>query len=147
MSNATSAQPTFTATSDGTYILSLIASNGATQSTPAQLTLVVNNALAPAPAAIRFADIKTVLQTGQCTNCHSASGTLPRPPVYYTNYDRNGDGAIDATDDAWFYAEIRSRINFTDVVSSPLLRKNAGCENARTMKSASIKNTDNRPEE
>lgn len=126
LSNTTSAQPTFTATSDGTYILSLIASNGATQSTPAQLTLVVNNALAPAPSAIRFADIKTVLQTGQCTNCHSASGTLPRPPVYYTNYDRNGDGAIDATDDAWFYAEIRSRINFTDVVSSPLLRKPSG---------------------
>ena len=87
---------------------------------------MVNNALAPAPSAIRFADIKAVLQGGQCTNCHSASGTLPRPPVYYTNYDRNGDGAIDATDDAWFYAEIRSRINFTDIVSSPLLRKPSG---------------------
>ena len=47
--------------------------------------------------------------------------------MYYTNEDRNGDGiAGDATDDAWFHAEVRSRINFTDIASSPLLRKPAG---------------------
>ena len=33
------------------------------------------------------------------------------------------DGSIDATDDQWLYAEVRSRINFTDIASSPLLRK------------------------
>ena len=126
LSNTTSAQASFAATTDGFYVVRLVASNGSTQSTPAQLTLVVNNALATAPAAIRFTDIKTVLQGGACTNCHSASGALPRPPLYYTNYDRNSDGAIDATDDVWFYAEVRSRINFTDIVASPLLRKPAG---------------------
>ncbi len=126
LSNANSAQPTFTASSDGSYVLQLVAGNGTTQSAPAQLTLVVNNALTPAPSTIRFADIKAAIQGGQCTNCHSPSGTLPRPPLFYTNYDRNGDGVVDATDDAWFYAEIRSRINFTDIVASPLLRKPSG---------------------
>ena len=32
----------------------------------------------------------------------------------------------DATDDRWFYEEIRSRVNFTDIVASPLLRKPSG---------------------
>ena len=90
--------------------------------------MVVNNALSPAPAAIRFADIKAVLQnsTAGCTNsgCHSVGGGVEASgPVLYTNVDRNGDGSIDATDDQWFYAEVRSRINFTDLVASPLLRK------------------------
>ena len=56
--------------------------------------------------------------------CHSPTGTQPRPPVFYTNEDRNGDGTVgDATDDAWFYEEVRGRINFTDLAASPLLRK------------------------
>ena len=126
LSNASASQATFTASSDGTYVLRLIANNGSTQSAPALLTLVVNNALPAAPTAIRFPDIKAVLQSGACTACHSATGALPRPPLYYTNYDRDGDGLIGATDDAWFYAEVRSRINFTEISASPLLRKPAG---------------------
>ena len=43
--------------------------------------------------------------------------------MFYADYDRNGDGVIDATDTAWLYAEVRSRLNFTDIVASPLLRK------------------------
>jgi hypothetical protein len=64
---------------------------------------------------------------GTCTNCHSPTGQLPRPPVFYTNEDRNGDGTVgDATDDLWFYNEVRSRINFTELAASPLLRKPSG---------------------
>jgi hypothetical protein len=29
----------------------------------------------------------------------------------------------DATDDEWFYEEVRGRINFPDLAASPLLRK------------------------
>ena len=128
LTNATAAQATFTATQNGTFVLQLVASNGSTQSTPAQFTVVVDNTLSPAPSAIRFADIKTVLQstTAGCTNsnCHSGGGGVTASaPVLYTSVDRNGDGSIDATDDQWFYAEVRSRINFTDLVASPLLRK------------------------
>ncbi len=128
LSNGTSAQATFTATLDGTYVVQLIASNGTTQSTPAQLTVVVDNSLSPAPSAVRFADIKAVLQSqgAGCTGggCHSGGGGVEKSaPVLYTSVDRNGDGSIDATDDQWFYAEVRSRINFTDIVASPLLRK------------------------
>jgi mono/diheme cytochrome c family protein len=123
LTNATTASPTFTATADGTYVLQLIASLNGVDSTPAQLTIVVNNALTPAPSAIRFADVKNVLQTAGCTACHTIGGA-GGPPIVYTNIDRNGDAiAGDATDDAWFYAEVRGRINFTDIVASPLLRK------------------------
>src|SRR5262249_16494862 len=52
LTDANTAQPTFNAASDGTYVLSLIASNPSGQSAPTLLTLVVNNALTPAPSAI-----------------------------------------------------------------------------------------------
>lgn len=123
LTNPASSQPTFTATADGVYVLQLIAVNGGTQSAPAQLRIVVNNTLTPAPASIRFSDIKTALQTIGCTACHNAT---PLTPLGFTNIDRNGDSVVDAVDDAWFYAELRSTINFTDRFGSPLLRKPSG---------------------
>ncbi|MGZ3236896.1 MAG: hypothetical protein ACXU8A_05910, partial [Burkholderiaceae bacterium] len=131
LTNPTSATPQFSATIDGTYDLQLVVSNGATLSAPSTLKLVVNHALTPDPAAIRFSDIKTVLQSAgaTCTSCHSTTptpATQPRPPLFYNNYDRNGDSVIDATDDLWFYTEVRGRANFTDIAASPLLRKPSG---------------------
>lgn len=123
LTNPTSATPSFNATADGTYVLQLVVGNGTTQSPPAALTLIVNNGLTPAPSAIRFADIKAVLQSAGCTTCHTPASVTERPPIFYTNTDRNGDSLIDATDDLWFYKELRGRINFTDIVASPLLRK------------------------
>lgn len=128
LSNTGSAQPTFNATLDGSYVLQLVTGNGSAQSTPVQLTIVVNDALTPVPSAIRFADIKAVLQSTQAgcagAGCHAGGGGVEMSaPVLYTSLDRNGDGVVDATDDQWFYAEVRSRINFTDIVASPLLRK------------------------
>ena len=123
LANATSAQATFAASANGTYVVQLVTGDGTAQSAPAQLRVVVNAALAPAPAAIRFSDIKTIMQTTGCTGCHTPGGP---PPVFFANVDRNGDGVIDATDDVWFYADVRGRINFTDLVASPLLRKPSG---------------------
>ena len=125
LANANSVQPTFNATADGTYVLQLIASQGQVLSSPVPLQLVVNNALAPDPSAIRFSDIKTALQTKGCTTgCHvGGHGST----VLFTNIDRDGNGTVgDATDDQWFYAEVRSRINFTSLDHSPLLRKPSG---------------------
>lgn len=122
LNNPNSVNPIFTATVNGTYVLQLISSKGAAVSAPKTLTLVVNSALSPMPSAIRFANIKTVLQ-GTCAGCHVANGAAP---ISYDNIDRNGDGAINATDDAWLYAEVRGRINFTDIESSQLLRKPSG---------------------
>lgn len=125
LTNPGSAQPTFTATADGTYVLQLVTGNGTVQSAPAQLTLVVNNALTPDPSAIRFANIRAVLQdaTAACTACHVPGGG---PPIFYTDVDRDGVGGINATDELWFYTEVRGRINFSDIVASPLLRKPSG---------------------
>ena len=128
LTNANTAKPTFTASADGTYVVQLVATSGTVSSPPAQMRIVVSGALTPSPAAIRFADIKAVMQdANRCTQCHSPTGTQPLPPVFYSNEDRNGDGTVgDATDDTWFYNEVRSRINFTDVAASPLLRKPSG---------------------
>jgi mono/diheme cytochrome c family protein len=131
LTNPTSSTPSFSASSNGTYVLQLIVGNGTTQSDPVSLTLIVNNALSPVPTAIRFADIKAVLQANAgsngCTTCHTAAPVGgQKPPILYTSDDRNGDSLFDATDDAWFYKELRGRINFTDIVASPLLRKPSG---------------------
>ena len=128
LADAGTAQPTFTATANGTWTVQLVASNGSAQSKPAQVLIVVDSALSPVPGAIRFADIKAAMQEGSaCTTCHSPAAAGARPPVHYTDDDRNGDGiAGDAADDAWFHAEVRSRVNFTDLAASPLLRKPAG---------------------
>ncbi len=127
LTDANTAQPTFNAASDGTYVLSLVVGNDSAQSAPKLLTLVVNNALTPAPNAIRFSDIKAILQDGnKCQGCHSPASPLPAP-INFTNEDRDGDGvAGSATDDAWYYAEVRSRINFAEIATSELLRKPAG---------------------
>lgn len=127
LGGASTATATLTANTPGNYVVQLVASNGSVQSDPVRITVVVSATLSPAPDAIRFADIKAMLQSSTCTNCHSPTGTLPRPPVYYTNTDRNGDGTVgDATDDRFFYEELRSRINFVDLAASPLLRKPSG---------------------
>jgi len=128
LTGAATAQATLNATAEGTYVIGLVTHQGSIASEPAQVRVVVSAALLPAPADVRFADIKAVMQaTGSCVQCHNPEGTLPRPPVFYTNYDRNGDSiAGDATDDLWFHAEVRSRINFTDIAASPLLRKPSG---------------------
>jgi hypothetical protein len=126
LTDADTAQPTFNATTDGTYVLSLVASKGSARSAPKLVSLVVQSTLTPAPGAIRFSDIKATLQDGnECQGCHNRATPL-KAPVDFTNYDRDGDGGITPTDDAWFYAEVRSRINFQEIVASPLLEKPAG---------------------
>jgi len=126
IANATSAQATLNATTAGTYVVQLVTSNGSMQSTPTQIRIVVDPTLSPAPAAIRFAShIKPVMQ-GQCILCHSPTGALPRPPVFWADTDRNGDGAIDATDELWLYTDVRGRVNFTELGASALLRKPSG---------------------
>lgn len=138
LTNAASAQPTFTANTDGTYLVQLVASNATASSAPAVLRIEVKGVILDGlaqpyvPADLRFADIKTsVLQAGVggCTGCHLPGDTslqgVAIPPIWYTDYDRSGTGNA-ATNDHWFYTELRGRINFTDIVASPLLRKPSG---------------------
>jgi mono/diheme cytochrome c family protein len=115
---------------DGTYVVQLVVGNGVSVSSPVSTTIVVNSALTYEPQALRFADIKTILQAGGggCTTCHQAGGNgAVIPPIWYSSYDRAGTGnPNDATNDHWFYTELRGRINFADLASSALLRKPAG---------------------
>jgi hypothetical protein len=127
LSNANSAQATLIG-SPGAYVVQLVVGNGTTQSAPVQVNVTIaaagTAALPIAAANIHFADIKAILQgSAGCSGCHYSGGG---PPIYYVDYDRNGDGSVNATDDQWFYTELRGRINFTDVAASPLLRKPSG---------------------
>lgn len=131
ISNGNTAQATFNATAPGAYVVQLVASNGAVAGPPAQIRVTVVNTLSPTPGAITFANIKSVVQGSQtgCSNsgCHAiAAAGGNGAPVVFGNIDRDGNGSVDAADDALLYAEIRSRINFTELVASPLLRKPSG---------------------
>lgn len=135
ITNANTSTATLNTAGNGTYVIQLITSRGTTLSTPVTVNVVVNSALTYNPTALRFADIKAILQTGGggCTGCHAQSNSGSGvPPIWYTNYDRNADGAEDlmggtnVLDNQWFYRELRGRINFTDWVASPLLRKPSG---------------------
>lgn len=128
LTETATARATLTAGMPGTYVVQLVTTGSSLTSPPVQVKVVVDPALPIAPGAVRFADIKAVMQGNNlCTQCHSPAGTEPHPPVWYSQEDRNGDGTVaDATDDTWFYNEVRSRINFTDIAASPLLRKPSG---------------------
>jgi mono/diheme cytochrome c family protein len=132
LTDVNTAKPTFNASVDGTYKVQLITSNGVERSAPVQTTLEVNNALPYLPASLRFADVKSIIGVGGagCTSCHRQGGNgSVIPPIWYSNsaqsgdMDRNGDGVVNSVDDDWFYAELRGRVNFTDIVASPILRK------------------------
>ena len=114
----------------GTYVVQLRTSGPSGSSQPVQLNVTVDPALSYDPQALRFTDIKALLQTGGggCTTCHTPGGNgVVTPPIWYASYDRaaTGNGA-DATNDHWFYTELRGRVNFTDWVASALLRKPSG---------------------
>jgi hypothetical protein len=82
----------------------------------------VDNTLSPVPGAIRFSNIQQIVQQSTlqnepidaCITCHQSAGTKSTP-VFYTQ------GGIDVD-----YETIRGRINFADIVASPLLRKPSG---------------------
>ena len=126
LNSPASVSPTFTAP-DGPHVLQLVVGNGSVQSAPVQVAVTIDSTMGTGgklPATPHFADIKAVLQGPPgCSGCHYPGGG---PPIFYTDYDRNGDGSVNATDDLWFYTELRGRINFTDVAASPLLLKPSG---------------------
>ena len=130
LSDSSGVAPIFSTVADGAYVVQLVVGNGVSVSAPVSTSVVVNSALSYDPPALRFAHIKTILQTGAggCTTCHQSGGNgAVIPPIWYSSYDRAGTGdPNDATNDHWFYTELRGRVNFTDLASSPLLRKPSG---------------------
>jgi mono/diheme cytochrome c family protein len=142
ITNASSPIAIFEAASPGQSIVRLTVGNGsATNSKDVTITADDNF---PDPLNIRFAQVKDVLQnvphngTTTCVSCHRSTAVVPPiPPVFYgtslprtllnsPDFDRDGDGAVNATDDAWFVKAIRARANLTDIQASPLLRKPTG---------------------
>ncbi|HEY5801062.1 MAG TPA: hypothetical protein VIT92_12630 [Burkholderiaceae bacterium] len=130
LGNANTATPTFTSNAAGSYVVQLVTANGGVTSAPVSMTIVVKAGLSPVPAAIRFNDLRPILANPNCMGCHSAGPGSFKPPVFFSEYDRNGDGAINDTDRQWFYREVRSRINFSDIAGSHLLQKPAGLHHA-----------------
>jgi hypothetical protein len=128
ISNSSSATATFFSNFSGSYIVHLtVGGNGRSDSKSVVVT--VDDSFRD-PATLKFAHVKDVLQNGTtCTTCH-----LPRavvqpsatPPIWYTNFDRNFSGTLDAVDDAWFFREIEGRVNWTDINGSALLQKPIG---------------------
>ncbi len=129
-----SAIAVFEAASPGPYTVRLTVGNGAAANSK-DVTITVDDNF-PDPLNIRFAQVKNVLQTithttaqvpagNKCVLCHTPAGN-PMPPVFYVDFDRDGSGMVDATDETWFLKALRGRVNLTDIQASALLRKPTG---------------------
>ena len=129
-----SAIAVFEAASPGQYTVRLTVGNGS-GSNSKDVTITADDNF-PDPLNIRFAQVKNVLQTithttsqvpagNKCVLCHTTAGN-PMPPVFYVDFDRDGSGMVDATDETWFVKALRGRANLTDIQASPLLRKPTG---------------------
>lgn len=123
----TKIRPQLTTGANGTSCtIQLIVSDGATNSTPATLTVVTSST---APAGTQFSGIVTNILRGApgCNGCHCVSCFNQIPLYYDAGIDYDGDGLVDtAADMHQLYANVRGRINFTDIEGSPLLRKPTG---------------------
>lgn len=128
ITSANSATASFLATTVGDYTVRLTVRNGS--ASDSKSIVITVDASFPDPASIRFASIKNILRNvaytgGTCASCH-VGGAATTTPVAYTDIDRDGVGGVTATDDAWFYKEVTGRVNLTEIVGSPLLRKPTG---------------------
>lgn len=122
----------FNADTAGTYTVRLTVNNG-----PFKDVKIVADDNFPDPLNIKFAQVKNVLQnvlhggTTHCIDCHTpvanvVTGTRV-PPIWYTStLDRDNDGAVNATDEAWFVKALSGRVNLTEISASALLRKPTG---------------------
>jgi len=137
ISNANAMVAIFNASVAGTYVVNLSVSGGASSR---NITITVDDNF-PDPLNIKFAHVKNVMQnvlhkgTTTCVSCHTKNVTVPAPattpPIWYNSIlagggDRDGDGAVNTTDDAWFLKAISGRVNLTEIGASPLLRKPSG---------------------
>ncbi|HZF19829.1 MAG TPA: hypothetical protein VE008_09000 [Burkholderiales bacterium] len=134
ITNATGMVAIFNASVAGTYVVNLSVNGGASSK---NVTITVDDNF-PDPLNIKFAQVKNVLQnishsgtSQQCISCHTPTANVAVatrvPPIWYTDFDRNGSGgAADSTDDAWFLKALSGRVNLTEIEASPLLRKPTG---------------------
>ena len=95
---------TFLAPAAGTYTVRLTVGNGAT--TDSKDVVITVDDTFPDLFGLRFAHVKNVLEnirhdgTTTCTSCHTSPAVSPTPPMFYNNFDRNGNGGVaDATDE------------------------------------------------
>jgi hypothetical protein len=128
ISNANAMVAIFNASAPGTYVVRLTVNGGAASK---DVTITVDDNF-PDPLNIKFAQVKNVLQNilhggtaAHCIDCHtsatSLATTLRVPPIWYNSKlanggDRDGDGVVNATDDAWFLKALSGRVNFTEKV-------------------------------
>jgi mono/diheme cytochrome c family protein len=134
ITNPTGMVAIFNASVAGTYVVNLSVNGGASSNS---VTITVDDNF-PDPLNIKFAQVKNVLQnvshsgtSQQCISCHTPTANVAVatrvPPIWYTDFDRDGSGgAADSTDDDWFRKALSGRVNLTEIEASPLLRKPTG---------------------
>lgn len=137
IANPNSMITTFNAPTPGSYVVRLTVGNGM-QTDSKDITITADNNF-PDPSTLKFAQVKNVLQnvvhkgSVKCVDCHKDVATpapVNTPPIWYTNFDRNGIGGVDPTDDDWFLKALQGRVNLTEIEASPLLRKPSGHHHA-----------------
>jgi mono/diheme cytochrome c family protein len=118
----------FRAAAAGRYTVQLTVSDG--RRSDSKKVVITADDDFPDPTTLRFAQVKNVLQNvSGCSACHKVAASpqpANTPPIWYTDFDRNGDAATNDIDERWFLKEVLGRVNLTDVSASALLRKPTG---------------------
>jgi mono/diheme cytochrome c family protein len=137
--NPGSQTASFLANVAGDYTVRLTVTNGA-QSHSKAAVLTVSSTF-PDPASIRYAQVLDMLRNIVndnnllCADCHLPGGRPNNPPINpsiaFTAIDRDGDGAVTATDEEWLLKELRGRVNLTEIGASPLLLRPTGSHHGR----------------
>lgn len=117
--NAASVRPQLVvvgSAANGAYEFELTVANGKGTSTPVSVVLTVDTSLLRAPRALTFVqDIVPILSSDpataqQCTSCHSAAGTYPTVPVYWSSGNQ-------------LYRQLMERVDLRYPENSKLLTK------------------------
>ena len=110
--------PTLSSDTAGDHLLELRVSGLNDQTHSDRVTVTIDNSVA-APSSLGFFDDIQPLMEADCVQCHSATPTQDvLPPVFYTLPAPGENRDV--------YAEVLSRVNFSDPGESPLLTKPLG---------------------
>jgi hypothetical protein len=129
-SSSESVKTSFTADTDGVYVINLQASSSESgRSANDTLTIFVDSSLGYAPKETSFYSDVTSIMSDNCLTCHVDAGIVDGVPVWWVADDLQPLGIPATTADPaalGFYEQVRRRVNFEYIEDSLLLKKPSG---------------------
>lgn len=112
LSSPETATTTFTADTDGDYVLKLIGSNAIRSNDGEVVTISINNTLTPKPVQLNFVDhVSSLIKARGCTGCHTDGSGFVGMPLILSDNNPN------------LYDDVLATVDFNYPENSLLLRK------------------------